>query len=104
MSDQRFLVTARKYRPQLFGELVAQEHVTGTLKNALRLDRLAHAYLFTGPRGVGKTTAARILAKAINCTTPLKDRVDSAEPCRKCESCRSFEEGRNLNIIEIDAA
>lgn len=104
MPDQRYLVTARKYRPQLFGELVAQEHVTETLKNAIRLDRLAHAYLFSGPRGVGKTTAARILAKAINCTTPLDERTDAAEPCRTCDSCKSFEEGRNLNIIEIDAA
>ncbi|MBO6574947.1 MAG: DNA polymerase III subunit gamma/tau [Rhodothermales bacterium] len=104
MPDTRFLVTARKYRPQLFGELVAQEHVTETLKNAIRLDRLAQAYLFTGPRGVGKTTAARILAKAVNCTTAQEERTDSAEPCRECESCRSFEEGRNLNIIEIDAA
>ena len=104
MSDQRYLVAARKYRPQRFGELVAQEHITETLKNALRMDRLAHAYLFSGPRGVGKTTAARILAKAINCTTPLDERGDHAEPCRRCDSCRSFEEGRSLNIIEIDAA
>ncbi|MGI9175168.1 MAG: DNA polymerase III subunit gamma/tau [Rhodothermales bacterium] len=104
MSDQRYLVAARKYRPQRFGELVAQEHITATLKNALRMDRLAHAYLFSGPRGVGKTTAARILAKAINCTTPLEERGDGAEPCRQCDSCRSFEEGRSLNIIEIDAA
>ena len=104
MSAQRYLVTARKYRPQTFGELVAQEHVTETLKNAIRLDRLAHAYLFSGPRGVGKTTAARILAKAINCTTPLEERDGEAEPCRTCESCRTFEEGRSLNIIEIDAA
>ncbi len=104
MSEKRFLVTARKYRPQLFSELVAQEHVTETLKNAIRLDRLAHAYMFTGPRGVGKTTAARILAKAINCTRPAEERTDRAEPCRECDSCRSFEEGRNLNIIEIDAA
>ena len=101
--DKNYLVSARKYRPKRFDELVAQEHVTETLKNAINLDRLAHAYLFSGPRGVGKTTAARILAKAINCTTPSADRPD-AEPCLTCDSCKSFEGGRSLNVIEIDAA
>jgi DNA polymerase III subunit gamma/tau len=104
MSEQQYLVTARKYRPQVFADLVAQDHVSETLKNAIRLNRLAHLYLFSGPRGVGKTTAARILAKAINCTAPTEERVDGTEPCRKCDSCRAFEEGRSLSIFEIDAA
>ena len=103
MSENRYLVAARKYRPQRFNEIVAQQHVTETLQNAIRLDRLAHAYLFSGPRGVGKTTAARILAKAINCTTSLDER-DFGEPCRQCESCKTFEESRSLSILEIDAA
>ncbi|MEO0559810.1 MAG: DNA polymerase III subunit gamma/tau [Bacteroidota bacterium] len=102
-TDARYLVTARKYRPQTFGDLVAQEHVAGTLRNAITSGRLAHAYLFSGPRGVGKTTAARILAKAVNCETPLSERPN-AEPCRTCASCRAFESGRSMNIIEIDAA
>lgn len=103
MSDTKYLVAARRYRPQLFEEVVAQKHVTATLKNAIKKDRLAHAYLFSGPRGVGKTTIARILAKAINCEVPLEDRPE-AEPCEKCASCVSLNEGRSLNIIEIDAA
>ncbi|WP_095512225.1 DNA polymerase III subunit gamma/tau, partial [Rubrivirga marina] len=99
----RFTVTARKYRPQTFDDLVAQEHVAETLRNAITRQRLAHAYLFSGPRGVGKTTAARILAKAVNCQTPLAER-EGAEPCRTCASCVAFEEHRSMNIIEIDAA
>ncbi len=102
-TEASYLVTARKFRPQTFGDMVGQPHVAQTLGNAIRLNRLAHAYLFSGPRGVGKTTAARILAKAVNCTTPLEER-ENAEPCRTCGSCADFEAGRSLNIIEIDAA
>ena len=101
MAKSQYLVTARKYRPQRFGELVAQAHVAQALINALRLERIAHAYLFTGPRGVGKTTAARILAKAINCTGNQGDEV---EPCLDCPSCDDFETQRSLSIFEIDAA
>ncbi|MEM1043469.1 MAG: DNA polymerase III subunit gamma/tau [Bacteroidota bacterium] len=101
--SDRYLVTARKYRPQTFADLVSQEHVAETLQNALLHDRLAHAYLFSGPRGVGKTTAARLLAKAINCETPL-DARDGAEPCRACARCQDFEQGRSLDVTEIDAA
>ncbi len=101
MAKSQYLVTARKYRPQRFGELVAQAHVAQALINALRLERIAHAYLFTGPRGVGKTTAARILAKAINCTGNQDGEV---EPCLKCPSCEDFETQRSLSIFEIDAA
>ena len=94
-----FIVSARKYRPATFASVVGQKHITSTLKNAIERGQLAHAYLFCGPRGVGKTTCARIFAKAINCLSP-----NGAEACNECESCRSFNEGRSLNIHELDAA
>ncbi len=97
MSD--FIVSARKYRPATFRSVVGQKHITSTLQNAIERGQLAHAYLFCGPRGVGKTTCARIFAKAINCLNP-----EGAEACNECESCRSFNEGRSLNIHELDAA
>ena len=97
MSD--FIVSARKYRPATFRSVVGQKHITSTLQNAIERGQLAHAYLFCGPRGVGKTTCARIFAKAINCLAP-----HGAEACNECESCRSFNEGRSLNIHELDAA
>jgi DNA polymerase-3 subunit gamma/tau len=95
-----FVVSARKYRPATFDSVVGQSHVTNTLKNAIKMGQLAHAFLFSGPRGVGKTTCARILAKAINCTNPPED----GEACNACESCTTFNEGRSLNIHELDAA
>lgn len=94
-----FLVTARKYRPQRFDEVVGQEHITTTLINALKSGRVAHAYLFTGPRGVGKTTTARILAKSLNCANP-----QDYEPCNKCDMCLSIQNSQLMDIIEIDAA
>lgn len=97
MSD--FIVSARKYRPATFASVVGQKHITSTLRNAIERGQLAHAYLFCGPRGVGKTTCARIFAKAINCLDP-----NGAEACNGCESCSSFNEGRSLNIHELDAA
>jgi DNA polymerase-3 subunit gamma/tau len=94
-----YIVTARKWRPKKFSDVVGQEHITATLKNALKNNRIAHAYLFTGPRGVGKTTTARILAKTLNCLNP-KDN----EPCNECEMCLSIQNSQSLDIIEIDGA
>jgi DNA polymerase III subunit gamma/tau len=96
----KFIVSARKYRPQNFSTVVGQSHITTTLKNAIKNNQLAHAFLFCGPRGVGKTTCARILAKTINC----ENRTPDSEACNTCNSCVSFDNGTSLNIHELDAA
>ncbi len=96
----KFIVSARKYRPQTFDTVVGQQHITTTLKNAIKNNQLAHAFLFCGPRGVGKTTCARILAKTINC----ENLQPGGEACNECNSCKSFNEGTSLNIHELDAA
>ncbi|MGI6313065.1 MAG: DNA polymerase III subunit gamma/tau [Candidatus Cryptobacteroides sp.] len=98
MSD--YIVSARKYRPDSFGALLGQDNIARTLKNSIKRGQLAHAYLFCGPRGVGKTSTARIFAKTINCSNPGPD----LDPCGECESCQAFEEGRSYNIHELDAA
>ena len=95
-----YIVSARKYRPMTFDSVVGQQALTTTLKNTIKSGKLAHSYLFCGPRGVGKTTCARIFAKAINCTNLTPD----GEACNECEGCKAFNEGRSLNIFELDAA
>ena len=97
---ENFVVSARKYRPQIFSTVVGQSHITTTLKNAIKNNQLAHAFLFCGPRGVGKTTCARILAKTINCENQTKD----GEACNICNSCVYFDAGASLNYFELDGA
>lgn len=96
----KFIVSARKYRPQTFDTVVGQSHITTTLKNAIKHQQLAHAFLFCGPRGVGKTTCARILAKTINCENATQE----GEACDQCQSCKSFNDGASMNYFELDAA
>ncbi len=95
-----FIVSARKYRPSTFNSVVGQEHITSTLKNAIKTQQVAQAFLFCGPRGVGKTTCARIFAKALNCQHLTED----CEPCNECESCQAFNHSASFNVFELDAA
>ena len=98
-STLSYEVLARKWRPQTFDEVVGQDHITRTLKRAVQANRISHAYLFAGPRGCGKTSTARILAKVINCTN-LKE----GNPCNTCDSCVGVTQGKNLDVMEIDGA
>ena len=103
-SPQPYRVLARKYRPQSFAELIGQDAMVKTLANAIQRDRLAHAFLLTGVRGVGKTSTARLIAKALNCIGPDGAGGPTIEPCGVCEPCRAIAEGRHIDVVEMDAA
>ena len=99
MDNTSYKVMARRWRPETFGDVVSQEHITQTLQNAIRSDRIAHAYLFSGPRGTGKTTTARLLAKALNC-----ENGPTPDPCGECVACCDIRDGRSLDVRVIDGA
>src|ERR1700712_4189327 len=103
-SPQPYRVLARKYRPQRFAELIGQDAMVQTLGNAIRRDRLAHAFLLTGVRGVGKPSTARLIAKALNCIGPDGNGGPTIDPCGVCEPCRAIAEGRHIDVVEMDAA
>jgi len=104
VKPEAYRVLARKYRPQTFGQLIGQEAMVRTLENAIRRDRIAHAFLMTGVRGVGKTSTARLIAKALHCIGPDGDGGPTIDPCGVCEPCRAIAEGRHIDVIEMDAA
>ena len=104
MSDSNYQVLARKYRPETFADLIGQDAMVRTLKNAFEADRIAHAFLMTGIRGTGKTTTARIIAKGLNCIGPDGQGGPTTEPCGKCEPCIAIAEGRHVDVMEMDAA
>ena len=104
VGNQPYRVLARKYRPQTFSELIGQEAMVRTLANAIQRDRLAHAFLMTGVRGVGKTSTARLIAKALNCIGPDGQGGPTIDPCGVCEPCLAIAEGRHIDVIEMDAA
>ena len=103
-TQQAYRVLARKYRPETFSELIGQDVLVRTLSNALKMDRLAHAFVLTGVRGIGKTSTARILAKGLNCIGVDGNGVPTFEPCGHCESCQAITSGRHVDVLEMDAA